>query len=545
MVEASVRQERALRSAALRTEGKPLAIRLRSEGRTWVEIADVLRAQYGLNARAAIRHAHGWTQDHVARIWSERWPDDLKTHKNISYWETWPKHGYAPSFDVLDKLAQIYSCTVGDLLVDLGDYRADDRPTIEGLISEEGAVTPPRALRSAVDAPDPVVAASQNDWRQTRRYLNRHRAVLARTASELYQPELRLDGTRLLTSPGWMPTEPVDLHDITLTWRPGPSETALDGTGPEAQLVCPLQSPRFRYRSYTSAIRYIDPPTLFENRPSYRLLDVAWHEDGGELGFGLATYFDKLDVSEAIGHELAKAAAPSDGPENWPRVSWENLPFRRTIGGLFDLSDRAVVPALTTLTLLRRRGTADAAFILHWRDPACVATAGGQYDVIPAGEFQPSSVVPWAQTNDLDLWRNIVREYSEELCGTTEHDGSGGLPVDYEGWPFYRAMGRARETGRLRAFCLGVGLDALTLAATIPTVVVIDEDAFAEVFGEVVHVNAEGITVMSLDGQPNAQGIPFTEDNVQRFLTDEPMAPPGAACLALAWRHREKLLGDV
>jgi len=116
------------------------------------------------------------------------------------------------------------------------------------------------------------------------------------------------------------------------------------------------------------------------------------------------------------------------------------------------------------------------------------------------------------------------------------------VPVDFDGWPFFRAMNRARESDQLAAYCLGVGLDALTLAATIPTVVVVDDEVFDELFGEVVEVNAEGITLTSLQGQTTATGIPFTADNVERMLTDEPMAPTGAACLHLAWQHREQLL---
>jgi hypothetical protein len=201
-----------------------------------------------------------------------------------------------------------------------------------------------------------------------------------------------------------------------------------------------------------------------------------------------------------------------------------------------------VIPAITTLTLCRERSTGSATFLLHWRDPTKVATAGGIYDVIPAGEFQPSSVGPWSYAADLDVWRNIVREYSEELLGEPEHDGSRGTPVDYDGWPFFRALTRCRSAGRLDAWCLGIGVDALTLAATIPTVVVIDTDAFVEVFGEVVASNAEGITVTSFQGTGSARGIPFTEENVQRLLTTEPMAPPGAACIYLSWKHRDFLL---
>lgn len=94
----------------------------------------------------------------------------------------------------------------------------------------------------------------------------------------------------------------------------------------------------------------------------------------------------------------------------------------------------------------------------------------------------------------------------------------------------------------MRAHCFGVGCDALTLAATIPSVLVIDDAVFDELFGDIAPHNAEGITVVALSEQQPATGIPFTEQNITQFLRHEPLAPPGAACLALAWKHRRLLL---
>src|SRR5205814_898446 len=129
---------------------------------------------------------------------------------------------------------------------------------------------------------------------------------------------------------------------------------------------------------------------------------------------------------------------PNDGD-----VSLRDLPFRSLIGDPFDLQHRAVPPAITTLTLRRTSGRGSVSFLLHWRDPRKVATAAGLYDVIPAGEFQPSSIAPHDLSNDFDIWRNILREYSEELLGTPEHDGSRSAPIDYDGWPFYRELCQA------------------------------------------------------------------------------------------------------
>lgn len=385
-----------------------------------------------------------------------------------------------------------------------------------------------------------AVAQSQHVWRSARRYLNHHRADLAALAVDLYPDSVSVDGTPLIAPTRWLPEEPVELDHLQLELSTEPSAYKVDGSEPEAHQLRPLRAPGMQYDRYTSAIRYLDRPSLFENRPSYRLLDVDWSAGAGRMRFGMATYFDKLDVSEAVGHELALHGQRAAGSGAKAPLLWSDLQFRSLIGDPFDLRRRAVLPAITTLTLRRRRTHGTASFLLHWRDPMKVATAAGLYDVIPAGEFQPSSVAAWDQVNDFDIWRNIVREYSEELLGSPEHDGSRSTPIDYEAWPLYRSLGQARADGKLRSFCLGVGLDALTLAATILTAVVIDDDVFDEIFGDAVPVNAEGITVFGEHGERN--GIALNETNVKRLLTSEPMASPGAACLALAWRRRAVLL---
>jgi hypothetical protein len=69
--------------------------------------------------------------------------------------------------------------------------------------------------------------------------------------------------------------------------------------------------------------------------------------------------------------------------------------------------------------------------------------------------------MPGADQADFDLWRNIMREYSEELLGNPEHDGDGD-PVRYDAEPF-KSLDAARESGLVRVYCLGAALDALTL----------------------------------------------------------------------------------
>lgn len=112
------------RKPSLRQEQLQLSASLREQHRSWAQIADVLRQRYGVNARVSLRLAHGWSQRQAADRWNERWPAEPKTFKNFSYWENWPsKTGYAPSLDVLGRLAELYECGAGDLLIDYADFR--------------------------------------------------------------------------------------------------------------------------------------------------------------------------------------------------------------------------------------------------------------------------------------------------------------------------------------------------------------------------------------------------------------------------------------
>ena len=110
---------------SLRQAQSVLAGQLRAQGHTWAEIAAEFRAVYRVNARVALRQAHGWSQPEAATRWTARWPGDPKTFKNFSYWEMWPSGtGHAPSLDTLDRLARLYECRITDLLADCDDYGA-------------------------------------------------------------------------------------------------------------------------------------------------------------------------------------------------------------------------------------------------------------------------------------------------------------------------------------------------------------------------------------------------------------------------------------
>jgi hypothetical protein len=321
-------------------------------------------------------------------------------------------------------------------------------------------------------------------WRAARAALNEERARLGEAASALYPDAGRVAGTPLLCRDGWVPDAPVPLTGLRLEWDERPAPPAVAG---------PAGGLPDGYRTYAEAMAALAPPKVFEDRPSYRLLDVALPV----LRFGPARYFDGVNVGECVAHELAAGT--------------EGLPLRTRIGDPCDLARRPALCAVTTLT-----ATASGSYVLHWRDPAKVAHAGGLHQVMPVGVFQP------LRGEAPDLWQCMVREYAEEFLGKGEDYGDGFVQ---EEWPFHRAMTAARDEGRLRAYFLGLGVDPLTFALDLLTAVVMDDDVFGDLFGGLVAVNEEGTVSMA----PLAGPVP------------RPVQPAGAAALALARRHREAL----
>ncbi|MFD8562148.1 hypothetical protein ACFV1N_33105 [Streptosporangium canum] len=349
-------------------------------------------------------------------------------------------------------------------------------------------------------------------WREVRRYLNEHRHQLARTADQLYPLVPKVGSTHLLTRETWTLAQPLELQRISLEWTDQAAPPAVTGREPEAATALPVGIP-----TYAEAMEAMERPGLFENRTCYRLLDVSWPA----LSFTRGRYFDGVNVSEAAAHEFA-ASQVLDGAE---------LSFRPLVADPTDLECRTALPAVSMLTLRRDSRTGEMTFVLHWRDPARVAHGGGLYQVMPVGVFQPSEESPRAEVADFDLWKCVVREYGEEFLGRSEVYGDA---FDYEAWPLYRQMTDARESGLLRSFMLGLGVDPLTFATDFLAVTVIDADVFDALFGDIVASNEEGRVI-------GMQGIPFDDDSVSRYVHHEPMQAAGAAVLELAWKHREAL----
>ena len=378
------------------------------------------------------------------------------------------------------------------------------------------------------------LTASQNEWLRVRSYLQEHRYDLALDAAGDYPAERRIAGTPLLAAPGWQPAEPVPLQDIGLEFTApevtAPEVTAPEVTAPEvtapaeprpalgegAAPLLPERPDGTRYLRYSDAMRELAAPAVFENRPTYRLTEADL--GASRLAFTRGRYFDGVDTGEAAAHEYAAARLGGSSQAG----------LRALVADPCDLRRRPANLAISTLTLRFEAATGRASFLLHWRDPAKVGHAGGMYQVIPVGVFQPAG--PEHERGDFSLWRCMIREFDEELRGRTEDYGPG--PVDYDAWPFARHMAAALDGGQIRVWCLGLGVDPLTYATDLLTVAVIDSRVFDELFSLSPRRNAEGRVLAARE---------FAAHVIDRIVTSEPVQAAGAAVLRLAWRHRETL----
>ncbi len=352
------------------------------------------------------------------------------------------------------------------------------------------------------------LTVSQRDWLRHREYLQRHRYELGKQAVELYPDARRVAGTPLLTRAEWLPAEPIPLDAVDLGFTPGAPFTGLTSDDPAGAAV------RAGYPAYSAAMAELAAPSVFENRSTYRLLSADLRDPRGRLAFGRGRYFDGIDLGEASAHEYAAA-----------QLDRGRLPLRSAIGDPCDPTRRPTNLAISALTIRHDRTTGAATFLLHWRDPAKVGHAGGLHMVVPVGLFQASGEQPWNERNDFDLWRCLLREYAEELRGVSEDHGSDRAPIDYDVDPFFARMTAGRATGEIQAWVLGLGVDPLTLATDLMTVVVFDAPVFDELFSDISDVNSEGRL-----GEP----IPFVAEQIEHFARDEPIQAAGSASLLLA-----------
>ncbi len=396
-------------------------------------------------------------------------------------------------------------------------------------------------------------AVTTANFKFIRKYLEDARPALTKDAAEAW-PDLfpssnatRFLDTDFYTIDSWIPPSPIRVAAIHSQFDARPCEVQDPSPLYPPDRVLPVDAGGRRYRRYSTAYQLLCGPSgeKFHDELSYRLTEANLHAEKPYLKFELAQFFEFFDFCEGRAHHFAgeQYRVPGRHARHSRRLSGP-MQVRWRRGRLqnadpFDLLRRPVPLGISTLTL-RRRGP-DVTFYLHDRDPSAVASAGGMIHLVPSGLFQPGSRSPATLFVDCDLQSNIAREYSEELLSFENATGDSPLSTDWIKDGPLAGFETALKAGSLQTWCLGMGLDPLTLWCDLMTVAVFDDDLFGGWF-PVLHPNFEGrvFEIAKRDAPPG--GIAFSERNVEAFATDRRIAPVAAACLRAAWQHRQILL---
>jgi hypothetical protein len=376
-------------------------------------------------------------------------------------------------------------------------------------------------------------AAGVRAFREIREYLKQNRAQLVEQTLAYHAAMRHEQKIPLLSLPGWVQSSPTPLGEIELTLlRRQPNKEALLEAIRRTAKYWPRTEAGARLQKYSDAITAYDRPSLWQNRRSYRLLEVNPNtgpiEQPPSLIFSLDYYFDLIDTSEVLGFEAASRLARGRSL-NWSRS------YRAWLADPFALSRRCVVPGINVLTV--RQSSKGAHFFLHDRRADNVALSMNAIHVTPAIEFQPSGELTASYQLDLDMWHTISTGYLREFLGITESGGTHGVAAD----PAYAVLEDARASGSVTSWFLGIGLDPLTWKPEILVACIFYEEAFDTIFASMVQRNLQGPLLHSRIGSPSVSGLPFSREAVSMYANDPGTLPAGRACLALAWQSRKLL----
>ena len=337
----------------------------------------------------------------------------------------------------------------------------------------------------------------------------------------------RVSGIPMLARAEWIPSVPFDLEDLVIDWRAGDDGQTVDrARRASARVLSSLQiAPISRY---SDALVQIAGMTGLFDGTIYRLIEVDLKTSAKRMTFTRSSYFSYLDTCEILTFEADRRRATGK------KVDGRGT-LRRELGDPFDLRNRVTSLGINTLTM-RVEGD-HAGFFLHRRDPNRVVNNSSLLGLVPAGEFTPSDVSNEAFVNDLDIWRNIMREYAEEFLGVDDAQGRGGRWIDYAGASPYRDLERARVNGTLRVKVLGLGIDPVAWKPELLTVCLIEAVEFDAIFAPVLARNDEG-TILMGNGR---DGLPFDARTVAQYCAERTISPTAKASLQLAWKFRTEL----
>lgn len=363
---------------------------------------------------------------------------------------------------------------------------------------------------------------------EVRGLIAERRAELTERALMLYdsqERDERLPG--MLSSACLIPEAPVPIASVVvnIVQRSMPSAAWQK----KARQLLPKRLGGERIGRYSEALGLLARPKLWFNAPCYSLEGLSVVNGTLLLQVSVISYFDGIDVSESLAHELASKGTGV--------VRLRRLPLRRMFPSPTVLSEVGTVAAVSALVLRVADGT--ATFYLHERDPRKVAMAGGQLHLAPSGVYQPSSGDLATVSRDRLPILTLCRELAEEYLGVEEARGADGAQLSYTDDEPYSSILAALSSSTSVCSLVGVGLDPLTLCPELLVMAALPGTVFDELFADLRYSDNEGRLVGAKRLRGRLIGFSFDEPTLSDLFEGGRLSPASQALLSEAWRHRD------
>lgn len=332
----------------------------------------------------------------------------------------------------------------------------------------------------------------------------------------------------LLSQRTWIPDHLWDLDKIALGW---------DDAAPPAKPLWQGLAQKLRNECNIN----------IQNNLTYRLTNVQASDKGITAMFNNGWYEEYIETCEALTWELGQALLSTSGKSAPKRLTSQKIldeikPHlsRRTSVSPFDMDSRSMTPGINTLTVVVTPKLNTMTFLMHHRGGGKgkgLAEAIGTWHIVPAGTFQPLSKNDTYRHIEFSIWRNILREFGEELLDKEELIRQESL-LDPEA-PFrddedLEYLYKIFESGGVDIRFLGLALDCVTLKPEILTLLIIDGNRLASRWKELSD-NWEGAH----------QIIPFDRENLTKWLQEPKLLPAAAGCIALTLKNYEEVIAAI
>ena len=378
----------------------------------------------------------------------------------------------------------------------------------------------------------------KDDFTEVINFRDLNRKKLSELAGYYYESQgfqIINENVPLIIRDGWLPEEPVEFDEIELFLTDGHFDCS-------KEKLLSRQVKDFGVNNYCECLKEACPEMLLEPNPTYRLLELEDDIPVKKMLFGPDRYDNFINTCELLSFVFSQTLYEQD------KLSREvmntlNFPLRDQIDP-FDFYNRSC--SVGIITLLIFSDIANGTFYLHHRAGAnskgkeqellLPVEAGNTIHVVPSGTFQPSHEEDVHHHQDFQIYRNIMREFGEELFGKKEYGAMHGKSYDVLSETPIKQFDNMICNGEGKAYYLGIGLDCLNLKPEILTVLVFDTRKINRFMQELEFENC-------FEGEYFE--VEFTKEELLRFVNEDRIQPSCAACLWQAHNYYEFLKNSI